>query len=193
MREGTNMQDLEKIQAQWPGWRVVRKLGQGGFGAVYEIERDVLGETEKAALKTISIPQNDDDIEELKVEGYDDATITKRFHSYLENIVKEYSTMAKLKGHPNVVYCDDIKYIQHDDGFGWDIFIRMELLTPIMQCLDKIDNEESAIDLGIAISNALAACANHNIIHRDIKPQNIFMSSDGTFKLGDFGIAKTVE
>ena len=42
----------------WPGWETVRLIGRGSFGAVYEIERDVVGDgdVEKAALKHISIP-----------------------------------------------------------------------------------------------------------------------------------------
>jgi serine/threonine protein kinase len=39
----------------WPGWETVRLIGRGSFGAVYEIERSVLGEKEKAALKVISM------------------------------------------------------------------------------------------------------------------------------------------
>ena len=189
--EAKNLNNTDNIQ--WPGWRVVRLIGRGSFGAVYEIERDVFGDTEHAALKVITIPENAADIEDLRVEGYDDESITTRFQGYLEDIVKEYSTMAKMKGHPNVVYCDDVKYIQHDDGIGWDIYIKMELLTPIMKCLERIENEQTIIDLGIAMCNALVLCRERNIVHRDIKPQNIFVSQDGTFKLGDFGIAKTAE
>ena len=117
------MDAIEHVQ--WPGWSVVRLIGRGGFGAVYEIQRDVLGETERAALKVITIPENSADIEDLRVEGYDNESITMRFQSYLADIVKEYSTMAKMKGHPNVVYCDDVKYVQHDDGIGWDIYINV--------------------------------------------------------------------
>lgn len=185
------MQSIDQIQ--WPGWNVVRLIGRGSFGAVYEIQRDVFGETEKAALKVITIPENGAEIDDLRVEGYDDESITSRFQSYLEDIVKEYSTMVKMKGHPNVVYCDDVKYVQHDDGIGWDIYIKMELLTPIMKCLDQVENEQSVVDLGIAMCNALVLCKERSIVHRDIKPQNIFISQDGTFKLGDFGIAKTAE
>ena len=185
------MQSIDQVQ--WPGWNVVRLIGRGSFGAVYEIQRDVFGETERAALKVITIPENGADIDDLRVEGYDDESITSRFQGYLEDIVKEYSTMAKMKGHPNVVYCDDVKYVQHDDGIGWDIYIKMELLTPIMKCLDQVENEQSVIDLGIAMCNALVLCKERSIVHRDIKPQNIFVSQDGTFKLGDFGIAKTAE
>ena len=118
------MQSIDQIQ--WPGWNVVRLIGRGSFGAVYEIQRDVFGETEKAALKVITIPENGADIDDLHVEGYDDESITSRFQGYLEDIVNEYSTMAKMKGHPNVVYCDDVKYVQHDDGIGWDIYIKMK-------------------------------------------------------------------
>ena len=185
------MEDKKNIQ--WPGWETVRLIGRGSFGAVYEIQRDVFGEIERAALKVITIPENGADIDDLRVEGYDDESITSRFQGYLEDIVKEYSTMAKMKGHPNVVYCDDVKYVQHDDGIGWDIYIKMELLTPIMKCLDQVENEQSVIDLGIAMCNALVLCKERSIVHRDIKPQNIFVSRDGTFKLGDFGIAKTAE
>lgn len=180
--------------ALYPGWETVRKIGSGSFGAVYEIARTLPnGKTEKAALKVISIPQNEGDVEELYSSGYDDASITAHFKSYLADIVNEYSLMAEIKGHTNVVYCDDIRYIQHDDGFGWDIFIKMELLTPLMKAKEPGAVEDTVKKLGADICSALVLCREKNIIHRDIKPQNIFVSEHGDYKLGDFGIAKTVE
>ena len=178
----------------YPGWETVRKIGSGSFGTVYEIARTLPnGKTEMAALKVISIPQNDGDVEELYSSGYDDASITAHFKSYLTDIVNEYSLMAEIKGHTNVVYCDDIRYIQHDDGFGWDIFIKMELLTPLMKAKASGAVEDTVKKLGADICSALVLCREKNIIHRDIKPQNIFVSEHGDYKLGDFGIAKTVE
>ena len=178
----------------YPGWETVRKIGSGSFGAVYEIARTLPnGKTEKAALKVITIPQNEGDVEELYSSGYDDASITAHFKSYLADIVNEYSLMAEIKGHTNVVYCDDIRYIQHDNGFGWDIFIKMELLTPLMKVKEPGAVEDTVKKLGADICSALVLCREKNIIHRDIKPQNIFVSEHGDYKLGDFGIAKTVE
>ena len=185
--------DISRI---YPGWVVKKVIGHGSFGSVYEIERDVFGSIEKAALKLVSIPQGINDIEDLRNDGYDDETITTRFEGYLHDIVKEYSLMASMKGHPNAVYCDDVKYIQHDDGIGWDIYIKMELLTPLNKAISPktlIIPEEQVIKIGEDMCNILGYCESKKIIHRDIKPQNIFVSEDGTYKLGDFGIAKTAE
>ncbi len=186
------MSEIDK-KAVWPGWETVRLIGRGSFGGVYEIRRDVFGETETAALKVISIPQNGSDIDEMRNDGYDDESITSTFKSHLQSIVAEYSLMRKLKGHANVVYCDDVKYVQHEDGFGWDIYIKMELLTPMTKALPADPSEETVVKFAKDMCRALVACKKHGIIHRDIKPQNIFISEGGDFKLGDFGIAKTVE
>ena len=71
----------------------------------------------------------------------------------------------------------------------------MELLTPLMKYIDnkKSFGRDDVIRLGIDICSALELCRKFNIIHRDIKPENIFVSASGNFKLGDFGIARTVE
>ena len=184
---------MDSIKATWPGWNVVRVIGQGSFGAVYEIQREMFGKIESAALKVITIPQHNEEIQELRSEGYDDASLTTHFRSYLEDIAREYSLMLDIKGHTNVVYCDDVRYIQHEDGIGWDVFIKMELLSPLMNTLSKVYDEQQVIKLGMDLCNALILCKNENIIHRDIKPQNIFVSKTGDYKLGDFGVAKIAD
>ncbi len=180
-------------RAVWPGWETVRLIGRGSFGAVYEIRRDVFGDTEKAALKVISIPQSDSDIQEMVSDGYDEESITSTFQAHLKSIVAEYSLMRKLNGSANVVNCDDVRYVQHEDGYGWDIFIKMELLTPLAEALPAKVPEEQAVKIGKDLARALVQCRQFDIVHRDIKPQNIFVSPLGDYKLGDFGIAKTVE
>ena len=182
-----------KKQIQWPGWETVRLIGRGSFGAVYEIEREVFGHKEKAALKVITIPQSDSDIDDLLSDGYDEESITSRFEGYLHDIVREYSMMADMKGCSNIVYCDDVKYIQHDNGMGCDIFIKMELLTALPKAIGKTVSDEQVTKIGMDICSALVFCEKRNLLHRDIKPQNIFVAPDGTYKLGDFGIAKTAE
>ncbi len=177
----------------WPGWETVRVIGHGSFGAVYEIQRDVFGDTEKAALKVITIPKDRDEVETMTANGYDEESITHRFREYMQDIVGEYKLMSKMKGHANIVYCDDLRYVQHDDGIGWDIYIKMELLTPVLKLPKTHFDQTQLLHLGLDLCNALACCQAENIIHRDIKPQNIFVSRDGSYKLGDFGIAKTVE
>jgi serine/threonine protein kinase len=183
----------EQAIPAWPGWETERLIGRGSFGAVYEIRREVLGHLEKAALKYIRIPQSDSELDELMNDGYDAQSITERFEGYLHDIVREYALMADMKGCGNVVYCDDVRYIQHDNGIGWDIYIKMELLTPLPKALGKEISESEIIKIGADMCNALAFCEKRNLIHRDIKPANIFMAPDGMYKLGDFGIAKTAE
>ena len=186
------MSDLCK--SPWAEWETVRVIGRGSFGTVYEIRRRLVdGTVETAAMKVITLPQNPGDVEELRGEGYDDESITATFQSHLKSIVAEYTLMRKLDGSANVVNCKDIRYIQHDDGMGWDIFIRMELLTPLLKALPENVPEETVVRLGRDIASALVLCRKHSIIHRDIKPQNIFISDNADYKLGDFGIAKTVE
>lgn len=176
-----------------PGWETVRLIGRGSFGAVYEIQRDVFGHKEKAALKVLSIPPYDDFIEALYDEAYDDADISNYLNNYLTDFLEVYSHNADVQDHPNVVSYDNIHYFRHDDGFGWNIYIKMELLTPITKVLDNEASDEQVLRLGKDICRALIFGRSRNIAHGDITLQNIFISNAGNHKLGDFGIKKVVK
>ncbi len=177
----------------WPGWETVRVIGRGSFGAVYEIRRQTGNATEYAALKVISIPGSQAELDQLRSEGYDKESLTRYFADSLGKIQQEYTMMARMKGHTNIVYCDDIRKIQKADGIGWDIYIKMELLTPMKALQPAADPQAQALHLGMDLCSALTLCRDLQVIHRDIKPENIFVSRDGRYKLGDFGIAKTME
>ena len=183
------MKNIEQILG--PGWRFVRMLGTGSYGSVYEIQRDNYGSVERAALKILSIPKSREYIDELYSEGFSEEGVTKRVHRHRDDIIREYSMMKTIKGHTNIVYCDDLICDPHENGVGWDIYIKMELLTPLMKKQGAVLTEEEVIRLGKDICSALSVCQKNNIIHRDVKPQNIFVSHNGDYKLGDFGIAKS--
>ena len=176
------------------GWSITRLLGEGSYGRVFEIERAEFAQTYRAALKVITVPQSKAEIESILSEGMSTPQAEAYFHGIVQELMHEFSIMFKLKGTANVVSCEDLRVLEHPDGIGWDILIRMELLHPLLPYVyEHPMARRDIIRLGIDICKALELCQRYNIIHRDIKPENIFISDNGDYKLGDFGIARTIE
>lgn len=184
----------EKILKALGEWEIVKFLGAGQYGKVYEIQRKDFGTVYRAALKIISIPSSAEEVREIKSAGMSEAEISNYFEGIVEDFVREFALMAKLKGHTNIVGYEDHQVIPDDDGFGWTILIRMELLSSLTEYVtEKQMTRRDVIKMGIDLCKALELCQRVNIIHRDIKPANIFVSEMGEYKLGDFGVARIVE
>ena len=185
------MGNEKEIRLPWPGWTIGKYLGAGGYGKVYEIERTLSGVRERAALKVVSRPADDAEIEACYENGYDQASMKASYEEEIQRYVKEYELMKDLQGQTNIVSCDDFAVVPRKDGIGGQIFIRMELLTPLQKATKQsMLSELEVIRLGKDICKALILCEARHIIHRDIKPENILISKFGDYKLGDFGVAR---
>jgi len=186
--------NIKKYEPLWGAWYVDELIGEGSFGKVYRVHREEFGKVYYSAVKIISIPQNEADLRYMKSEGLDEASVRSFFHAYVTDIVQEICLMSEFRGNSNVVSFEDHKVIEKLDGIGWDILIRMELLESLTNITaEQPLSQDEVIKLGIHISKALELCALKKIIHRDIKPDNIFISQYGDYKLGDFGIARQIE
>jgi len=175
-------------------WVLKNMIGEGSFGRVYEAERVDFNTVYRAAIKIITIPHSQAEIESARAEGMSDESVTAYFSGFVEEVVREFALMSRLDGTANVVSYKDHIVVAHTESVGWDIIIRMELLTPLLNYTSENHFiRQDVIKLGVDVCRALELCQKFNIIHRDIKPENIFISELGDFKLGDFGIARTVE
>ena len=158
------------------GWNIMRLLGEGSYGKVFEIERSEFGQTYRAALKVITVPQSSAEVRSVISEGMSVSQAEAYFHGIVEELMHEFSIMFKLKGTANVVSCEDLRVLEHPDGIGWDILIRMELLHPLLPYVYQHPMaRRDIIRLGIDICKALELCQRYNIIHRDIKSRKTFL------------------
>ena len=147
-------------------YRIIRRLGRGGMGAVYEGVHVETGES--AAIKTLS---------ETLLEEPD---FRARFELEIE-------TLRKLN-HPNIVR---LLGFGEENGV---LFYVMELvrgpsLDQELKAGRKFTWREVA-HIGIQVCHALKHAHDRGIIHRDLKPANLLRAEDGTIKLSDFGIAR---
>lgn len=175
-------------------WKIVRLIGEGSYGKVYLASKNLFGETVYSAIKIITIPQNQSQVNEEIASGHTQQSVKRYFREIVDEWQKEITILNKLKGAQSIVIFEDFEIIEHDEEIKWDIVIRMEYLTPISDILRvKVFLYEDGLKLGIDLARALSYCSQEGIIHRDIKPENIFVSKYGDYKLGDFGIAKQID
>ena len=182
----------QEIAAVWPGWTAVKLLGRGASGAVYEIHRYVRSNLEKAAMKVIRVPESDADAERLQFQGMTHQKTEEYYEKFVDSIHNEIRIMQRFVGNSHIVSYEDYEIKKRENRIGWDIYLRMELLTGLREYLQNNPREEKTVfKLGADILQALRDCHKSGIIHRDIKPANIFVNKAGNFKLGDFGVART--
>lgn len=155
-------------------WVIEERIGEGGMGAVYRAHQQSVDRP--VAVKT------------LRNEHIHD-------HEYVERFFREAQVAAKIS-HPHCVTIHDFG----QDAESGTLYLAMEYLegTPLTHRIEARDLTISeVVQIGIQISSALAAAHETSVVHRDLKPDNIFLievAGGGTFiKVLDFGIAKLLE
>ncbi len=145
-------------------YRLEKKIGQGGMGAVYRAMDLELEET--VAIKFLSVTAADE-------------TLLQRF--------KQEVTLSRQFNHPNIIRMYDL------GTWGEHKYISMELLSG-GDLSHVMDGKPMDLVKGLAYfeqaCTALQIVHDRNIVHRDIKPENFFVTSDDVVKVMDFGIAK---
>lgn len=188
--------DYRMYEPLFGSWHITKEIGSGAAGKVYEIERtDEFGVTIRSALKAITIPAGgEDEIKSVLFSGVSEEELKDYYRKITDNVANEFRCMTRLKGNSHIVSYEDHQIIAHKDDPGWDILLRVELLTPLHEYYQGRQMTETEIlKMGADLCEGLELCRQYGIIHRDIKPANIFVAPSGDYKLGDFGIAKITE
>lgn len=185
----------ELVKTIWPDIHLERRLGKGASGSVYECVKTEASTnlTTREALKVIDM--SFDDIESIAEER--GTTPESLYQSQKKRAIDEIKIMDQLKS-PHIVHINDYSVVEKEEETGFYILIRMDLLTSLAEVMrtHKDDTQAEAEELvkkvALDICEALMLCQKKNVVHRDIKPQNVFVSENGTYYLGDFGIAKSL-
>lgn len=150
-------------------YQVVSLLGQGAMGRVYLAQDPLL--KRRVAIKVVA--ENGSDQEHA-----------------LERFQREAEISARLN-HPNIITVYDVG---EDEGVG--PFLAMEFVDGVSLARlirEKRLDAETILRLMLQAAHALTAAAKGDIVHRDVKPENILVSQDGRLKLMDFGIANQAD
>jgi serine/threonine protein kinase len=158
--------DTKAAVKKIPGYKITGKLGAGAMAVVYKAKQLSLNRT--VAIKVLP----------------------KRFTEnpeYVERFYKEGQAAGRLN-HPNIVQAIDV-----GEAGGYHYFV-MEYVEGKTIADDltagKIFSEPEALDIVIQVAHALAHAHACSLIHRDVKPKNIMISTNGTVKLADMGLAR---
>lgn len=148
-------------------YEIEEKIGEGGMSIVYKARCNKLNRYVAVKVLKKEMSDKEDIVNKFKREATAIATLSDN------NIVNVLDVGSQ----------DDINYIVME-------YVHGKTLKELIKQFGKL-NYETAITIAIQIAKALECAHKNNIIHRDVKPQNILVTEDGLIKVTDFGIAKS--
>jgi len=175
---------LKTREPLFGGWRIVSFIGSGAYGCVFKLKRIDLGQDFVSALKVMMLTRKLD-----------------RAHSSLESIqqavaqeASEITHLYSLGGHQNVVawHNHQVFYVREKESVSALVAVMMDYMP---NSLTRVMSKgplpwEQAFGILSDCLKGLQHVHSKEILHRDIKPDNIFLADDGTAKIGDFGVAR---
>ncbi len=179
---GTNMEHIRKYEPLFGSWHADSFIGTDGVSRVYRIFREENGVKRYAALKFIPLAPKDG--EKVPAGVFD----------YMVNGLKSRAALiSNLRSDPHILAYDGQLIRPREDG-GYDILLRTELMENLTGRISSGRlTETDAVKLGSDVLSAVESAEKVGAMHGDIKPDNIFISSDGTYKLGDIGLSRCLE
>ena len=180
---------LSSYEPLWENWYKDSYLGSGGSGKVYKFRQELYGQVRYCAVKVLPIIL-DRSVSTTRESREQEMAERK------QQVAEEIKNMYRLGDKPHLVHCINHTYrdIIGDDGdvIGFDVLIQMEYYTTLTEYINSrgVMSPRQVAKLASQIGEALRSMQEINMLHRDIKPDNIYVDDKGEFYLGDFGIAK---
>lgn len=169
---------LSSYAPLWGRWQPGARLYRSGGCSIYTLSSEQEGEGFPCVVKVITLLGQGDDLARQ-----------------MDEAREETASLRRLRTSANIVtlYDEDMRPL-YEDGVltGWDILLRMEQLECLAELLREGETFTAAQVRTLARDAASALTAVHQagLIHRDVKPANLYRTPDGHYQLGDFGIAR---
>ena len=152
-----------------PGYKVIERIGSGGMGTVYKARQ--LSMDRIVALKVLNEKYSADE-------------------QFIQRFIREARAAGRLS-HPNVIHVHDVSEANGIHYFSME-YVDGTTVKRLLKDMTRLDVDK-ALDIVLQTARALEYAHENEVIHRDVKPDNIMLSKDGVVKLADLGIAKTFD
>ena len=188
------MAELKLISPLLSNMEVVWCVIVVGAAAVYIVRSTKSGQT--YVLKHISVPESQKQVDALMFTGA--AATVEDAQNYYKQVAADYQaeleTLEKLSASPNIGCYRSYQIEPKEDGVGFEIYLLAEYRQTLAEVLAGTPMTQSgAVNLGVDLCSALCSLREAGLIHRNVKPSNVYLSSSGHYLLGDLGIAKIDE
>ena len=193
-KEAKCLAELKLVSPLLSNMEVVSCISARGAVSVYLVKSTKTAQT--YILKHISVPESQKQVDALLFTGA--ASSTEDAQKYYEQVVTDYreelETLEQLAASPNLDCFRSYQIEPKEDGVGFDIYLLAEHRTTLSEYLaDNAITHLCAVNLAMDLCSALVDLRAAGLVHRDVKPGNIYLNSQGHFVLGDLGIAKIEE
>ena len=170
---------------------IVDCLSRRGGTTVYSVKSTK--SEQLYVLKHISVPESQRQVDALILTGA--AADAEAAQAYYQQVVTDYQAeleqLEALSNSPNLGSFRSYEIKPKEEGVGFDVYLLSEHRSTLETYLAGTDiTQASAVNLAMDLCNALSELRAAGLVHRDVKPANIYLSAQGHFMLGDMGIAR---